>query len=413
MGDRSFVFVVFALVYTGMVLGEFPRLAVDRTGIVLLGAIALVASGHGDFSGVDVPTLLLLFSFMVISAQFRLSGFYNRISEQIAALPLSPRGLLGAVILVSGGLSALLTNDVVCLAMTGVLGEGCLRRGLSPLPYCLALACAANIGSAATLIGNPQNMLVGQILSLSFAGYAAVAFVPTLLALGSLYLVVAAMFRNVWYQSSGASNPPAGAPYSPWQAKKGMAVLGITVALFLGAPFPRELVALTAAGILLTSRTLASRATLGLVDWQLLTLFLGLFVVNDAFAQSGGLSLIEAGLTASGLSLGTLPPLTVVVTALSNIVSNVPATMLLLPLVRDVPLAGSTLALISTFAGNLVLVGSIANLIVASEAERLGVRMDWKTHARVGIPVTLVSLALALGWLLLVQAWGVPPGFRL
>ena len=149
MTGSPFVFLVFALVYAGMILGEFPRLAVDRTGIVLLGAIALVASERGDFSGVDGPTLLLLFSFMVISAQFRLSGFYTRISAWIAALPLSPRGLLGMVILVSGGLSALLTNDVICLAMTGVLGEGCLRRGLSPLPYALALACAANIGSAA------------------------------------------------------------------------------------------------------------------------------------------------------------------------------------------------------------------------------------------------------------------------
>ena len=168
MTGSPFVFLVFALVYAGMILGEFPRLAVDRTGIVLLGAIALVASERGDFSGVDGPTLLLLFSFMVISAQFRLSGFYTRISAWIAALPLSPRGLLGMVILVSGGLSALLTNDVICLAMTGVLGEGCLRRGLSPLPYALALACAANIGSAATLIGNPQNMLVVQMLHLSF-----------------------------------------------------------------------------------------------------------------------------------------------------------------------------------------------------------------------------------------------------
>ncbi len=413
MTGSPFVFLVFALVYAGMILGEFPRLAVDRTGIVLLGAIALVASERGDFSGVDGPTLLLLFSFMVISAQFRLSGFYTRISAWIAALPLSPRGLLGMVILVSGGLSALLTNDVICLAMTGVLGEGCLRRGLSPLPYALALACAANIGSAATLIGNPQNMLVGQMLHLSFGGYFLVALVPTLLSLGALHLVLSRMCRGQWTMDSRTSAPPENIPYHPWQARKGMLVLALTVALFLGAPFPRELVALAAAGVLLTSRTLASRTTLELVDWQLLVLFLGLFVVNDAFARAGGLAAIEEGLAVSGLSLRSLPSLTAVVTVLSNVVSNVPATMLLLPLTRDMPLAGSTLALVSTFAGNLLLVGSIANLIVAGEVGRLGVRMDWKTHARVGVPVTLASLAIALGWLLLLQQMELPPGLRL
>lgn len=350
---------------------------------------------------------------MVISAQFRLSGFYTRVSERIAALPLSPQGLLGAVILVAVGLSALLTNDVVCLAMTGVLGEGCLRRDLSPLPYALALACAANIGSAATLIGNPQNMLVGQVLHLSFGGYFLVALVPTLLSLGALHLILVRIFRGRWQKAAPPLEPLESTPYHPWQAQKGMLVLALTVALFLGAPFPRELVALAAAGALLTSRTLASRATLGLVDWQLLVLFLGLFVVNDAFARAGGLEAIEEGLMASGLSLRSLPSLAAVVTALSNVVSNVPATMLLLPLMRDIPLAGSTLALVSTFAGNLLLVGSIANIIVAGEAARLGVRLDWKVHARVGVPVTLVSLVIALGWLLGLSLGDLPPGIRL
>jgi len=150
-----------------------------------------------------------------------------------------------------------------------------------------------------------------------------------------------------------------------------------------------------------------------LVDWQLLVLFLGLFVVNDAFARAGGLEAIEEGLMASGLSLRSLPSLAAVVTALSNVVSNVPATMLLLPLMRDIPLAGSTLALVSTFAGNLLLVGSIANIIVAGEAARLGVRLDWKVHARVGVPVTLVSLVIALGWLLGLSLGDLPPGIRL
>ncbi len=399
MGNSSFVYVVFILVYLGMIFGRLPRLALDRTGIVVLGAIALLASGHasleGGRSGIDVSTILLLFGFMVISAQFRLGGFYSEVSRRIAGLPGSPAALLGAVIIVSGGLSALLTNDVVCLAMTPVLGRGCIRRGLNPLPFFLALACAANIGSALTLIGNPQNMLIGQYLGLSFSGYMVFAALPSVLSLLFLQGIILALFRGKFHCPMDVQEEPE-RPFDPWQTAKGGIVLGTVVLLFLFTPLSRDLVALGAAGVLLLSRTMASRRTLDTVDWQLLALFLGLFVVNGAFEAAGGLDMMKDGLSRIGVSLASPSRLYGVTTVLSNLVSNVPAVMLLLPLVRDVPEAGYILAVSSTFAGNLLIVGSIANIIVAGESERLGIPFGWKEHARVGVPVTLASLAAGL-----------------
>ena len=156
--------------------------------------------------------------------------------------------------------------------------------------------------------------------------------------------------------------------------------------------------ALTAAGVLLVSRQLASRDMIGLVDWHLLVLFIGLFVVNRAIAQSGFVGGLLMMSRMAGADLTEPPVLFAVTAVLSNIVSNVPAVMLLLPAARDAT-DGAVLALSSTLAGNLIVVGSIANIIVVDQAARLGVEIDWRRHARVGVPVTLLTLALAAGWL--------------
>jgi Na+/H+ antiporter NhaD/arsenite permease-like protein len=189
------VVAVFVTVYIGMFLGGLPGLKLDRSGVAVLGAIAvLVLSGQPlatAAQAVDVPTIVLLFAFMVVSAQMRLGGFYTAVTRRVGALALSRPGLLGATILVAGALSAVFSNDIICLAMTPVVARLCLQRGLNPVPFLLGLACAANIGSAATLIGNPQNMLIGSVLQLPFGAYMRQALVPVVLALGLLWLWLA------------------------------------------------------------------------------------------------------------------------------------------------------------------------------------------------------------------------------
>jgi Na+/H+ antiporter NhaD/arsenite permease-like protein len=395
------VILVFAFVYLGMILGEIPGLALERTGVALLGAIVLLTAGRvtpGEaWAAVDVPTIGLLFGLMVVSAQFRLGGFYSKVTRRIAAADAAPAVLLAALIAISGALSALLANDVVCLAVAPVLIEGCDRRGLNPLPFLLALACASNAGSAATLIGNPQNMLIGQKLDLPFGGYMLDAGVPAALSLLAVWALIRWQFDGNWHrQPTGieAHNPP----FNLWQTAKGFLVLTALVAAFLWSDIPREVTALSAAGLLLMSRRMASRDVLALVDWQLLVLFIGLFVVNHGLAASGALEQIFGAVRAAGVDLSHPAWLFGVTAALSNLVSNVPAVMLLLPAATH-PLAGPVLALASTLAGNLFIVGSIANIIVVDQAARLGVTITWRDHARVGVPVTVATLLIAALWL--------------
>lgn len=386
-----------------MILGEIPGLALDRSGIALLGAIAIVAGGRLSLDdawlAVDISTIALLFGLMVVSAQLRLGGFYSEVVRRIAEHTAGPERLLGSVILASGVLSAFLTNDVVCLAMAPMLVEACVRRGLAPLPYLLALACASNVGSAATLIGNPQIMLIGQSLDLSFAGYLIDGGLPAALGLGATWAIIRWQWQGRWYQETSARldrrRPPA---FDRWQTGKGLVLLALTLGAFVATPWPREVVALAVAGVLLLSRRMASREMLGLVDWHLLVLFVGLFVLNEAIDQTGVLAVLYDGLKGAGVDLTNMVWLFVLAPPLANLVSNVPAVMLLLPAISG-PLAGATLALASTLAGNLFVVGSIANIIVVEQASRQGLAIDWKAHARTGVPVTLATLAIAAAWL--------------
>ena len=401
----TLVAVVFAIVYLGMILGGLPFLQLDRTGIALLGAIALVAFGalspEEAALSIHLPTLLLLFSFMVLSAQMRLGGFYTWVTLRIAGLRLSPPALLAATMAAVAALSAVFSNDVVCLAIAPVLADACLRRGIDPVPYLLGLACAANIGSAATLIGNPQNMLIGQVLALPFAAYSLEALVPVLLSLVLAWAIIAWQLRRsvpAPKQVAPERREGAYATFDPWQTAKGLAVAAALMMVFLFTSWPREVAALTGAGLLLMSRRLHSNKMLGLVDWELLVLFIGLFVVNHAFERTGLAGGALATLADAGAPLAAPVPLFAATFVLSNAVSNVPAVMLLLPAATE-PFSGPMLALVSTLAGNLLIVGSIANIIVVDAARRRGVEIDWLRHALTGVPVTLASLAVAGAWL--------------
>jgi Na+/H+ antiporter NhaD/arsenite permease-like protein len=398
---------IFVTVYLGMILGGLPRLKLDRSGVALLGAIGMIGLGAMNTEqaarAVDLPTVLLLFSFMVVSAQMRLGGFNTWVAWRVAMAPLPRAALLVALIAVAAALSAVFSNDIVCLAMTPVVVKLCRRRGLNPVPFLLGLACAANIGSAATLIGNPQNMLIGSVMQLPFAPYVQRALVPVLLSLLVLWTWL------VWgpgakdndndpltgtHEANVATTAPAeGFELDVWQTTKGLTVAGALLLVFLFTDWPREVAALLGAAVLLLSRRLHTADVMGFVDWPLLVLFMGLFVVNHGFEGTGLAAQAVVWLGTKGVHLSDPGALLMVGVALSNLVSNVPAVMLLLPHLKGFE-AGATLALVSTFAGNLLLVGSIANLIVVDLAKKEGVVIDWRIHARVGLPVTLLTLVV-------------------
>ena len=399
------ILIIFLIVYLGMILGGLPFLQLDRTGVALLGAIALIGidalSLDEAVAAIDLPTMILLFSFMVISAQMRLGGFYDWITHRLAGLALRPASLLAVLVVITAALSAIFSNDIVCLAIAPVLIDACRRRQLAPLPFLLALAVAANIGSAATLIGNPQNMLIGQTLRLPFGAYFLKALLPVTVGLFISWALIVRQVGGRWKETGGVANaaaaPGAGAeklPFDAWQTAKGLVIAGTLLVAFLVAPWPREHMALIGAGILLMSRRLHSRKMLGLVDWELLVLFMSLFVVNHALQRTGMPADAMAYLAAAGVRLDQPGSLFMATFLLSNLVSNVPAVMLLLPAVHH-EIGGVLLALVSTLAGNLLIVGSIANIIVVDAAARHGIAIDWKSHARVGVPVTVATLAVS------------------
>lgn len=397
---------VFAVVYLGMFLGGLPRLRLDRTGVAVLGAIAMIAVNGWSVAeaaaAIDLPTVVLLFAFMLVSAQMRLGGFYAAVTRAVGGWPLPPAALMGALLAVVAVLSAVFSNDVVCLAVTPVVVRIAWRRGWDPIPWLVGVACASNIGSAATLIGNPQNMLIGSVMGVPFGAYLQAALPPVLLALVGLWGLM--VWRLRVGQRSGAVVVPAsasevddGPPFDRWQATKGLLVAGALLVVFLFTDWPREVAALVAAGVLLLSRRMHSSQVMGLVDWPLLLLFAGLFIVNHGFEGTGLAARAVAALAAQGITLADPLVLAVTGVTLSNLVSNVPAVMLLLPHLGDHAQA-VTLALVSTYAGNLLLVGSIANLIVADLAGRDGIAIDWRRHAAVGVPATAISLLTWWAW---------------
>jgi Na+/H+ antiporter NhaD/arsenite permease-like protein len=402
-----FVLAVFALAYLGMALGRLPGLALDRSGIAIVAAIALVAGGALPESrvagAIHFPTLILLFSLMILSARFAAAGFYDAAAAWIARAAGGPTRLLALTVAVGGALSAVLVNDVVVFVMTPLLVRGLAARGLDPRPFLAGLAGAANAGSAATLIGNPQNIVIGQVGGLDFWSFAAVCAPPALAALAVVFVAV----RLAWARVLAApvrgtlgvsNNHPAPSLDRPQTLRAVGATLAL-LALF-ATPVPRELAALAVAGLLLTSRRYATRDMLSSVDWPLLLLFTGLFVVNAALAETGKPAAALAWLAERGVVPDRLAVVAPLMLVLSNTIGNVPAVVMLLGVAPGMP-AGAlhALALASTLAGNLLLVGSIANLIVAERAASAGARFGFADQARAGIPMTLASMAIAGAWL--------------
>ena len=305
---------------------------------------------------------------------------------------------MGLTILVAGTLSAVLANDVVVFAMTPMLIRGLAMRGLDPCPYLIGLAGAANAGSAATLIGNPQNILIGQVGRLDFSEFFLVCAPPALFGLLAVFTVAWLVWRRRFTRDAA---PDAGIVV-PAMDRPGLgkAVLATLALLTLFAtPLPHVSGVLIIAGALLISRRLATRDILGLVDWHLLVLFGGLFVVTAALAATGLPSDLLRVMTAAGIAPTSLPALSALALAGSNTIGNVPIVVLLLAVLQDLPAETLyVLAVLSTLAGNLLIVGSLANIIVVERARQSGVLLGFAEHARCGVPMTLLSFAAAIGW---------------
>lgn len=402
------VVAVFGGVYIGMALGRWPGLAINRTGIALIGALVLLLSGAVDgdaaLASVDFATLSVLMTLMVLSSQYAASGFFDWIGNRITHLDLTPRGLLAGVIAICGGLSAVMTNDVVVWAVTPILIQGVMARRLDPRPYVIAVACAANAGSAATLIGNPQNLMIAEFGQLDFTAFLLACGVPALIGLLIVYGVIGfgPMTRAAFDPVPNGSALDKGTAIilDRLMLIKAVAATLAVIAIFIFVE-DRALWSLLIVAVLLLSRRLGTDQVLGRVDWHLLALFCGLFIVTGAMAGDDAIAAFFRD-ALSGLRIDNPAVLATLSLAGSNTIGNVPLVMMLLSLGPDwTPELLHGLAVFSTLSGNFLIVGSVANIIAVEQARAAGITIGFGYYARIGIPVTLISLAFAWGWIML------------
>lgn len=401
---------IFLLVYVALAVGHLPGFRLDRTGAVVVGALAMLVTnriGEGAaWDAIDYKAIWLLFGLMIVSGGFVVSGFYAWVAARVASLQVKPAVLLALLVATGGVLSAFLTNNVVVVAMTPLLVAITLSRGLNPVPFLIGFCFACNAGAAATIIGSPKNMIAAQALGLSFNGFLKVALVPALLTLPLVWAVIVWLYRKRWTLAPTEPVPaPAITPVDKREAiKTGVIMLAVILA-FVVTSWPHELVALGAAAIMLVSRSVSSKDVVKAVDGNLLLLLMGLFVVNAAFAATGVPQKVIADLASAGVDLTHPLALLGAGSVLSNIVGNNPTVMLIAPLLghaADPQALGAALILGTSFASNLVIFGSLAGIIVVEQAAAHGVRIGLAEYSRAGIPVALISLVVAAAWIGLV-----------
>lgn len=400
---------VFGWTYVGLAIGKVPGLRTDRAGIALIGAAAMLAfqltSVEDAVRTISFDTIGLLLGMMILVAHLDLGGFFKRAIHLAERWVRTPHALLAATLLLSGVLSALLVNDIVCLALPPLVLHLARRLGYHPVPHLLAVATASNIGSVATIIGNPQNMIIGIESGVTFGRFSARLTPIALLGLAIDFILIAWIYRRTLSRQAVPTFRPQARKTSPRKPRdrllaQSVGVAAVTVALFF-TDLPKATVALSAAALLLLGR-IRPRKIYSRVDWPLLVMFASLFVVVGVFNREvvGGWGLESWPLLGESPVLG----LSLVSAALSNLVSNVPAVLLFRAPINALPLemqetAWLALAMSSTLAGNLTILGSVANLIVVEEARREGIAISLGEYCRLGVPLTVATLVVGIAWL--------------
>jgi Na+/H+ antiporter NhaD/arsenite permease-like protein len=395
--------IIFIGSYLALAIGRIPGLNIDRAGIALVGAGLMVASGalplEDAYKAVDGDTITLLLGMMIVVASLRLSGFFAVANAWVIEHAKRPLILLGAIVATSGVFSAFLVNDAICLVLTPLVLELTLALGRRPAPYLLAVAMASNVGSTATITGNPQNMMIGSFSQIPYTRFA-LALGPV--ALVGLILTVAliALFHREEFVGGVRleASPPKFNVNRALVIRALLATL-VLIALFFAGVVPAK-AALVIGGLLLLTRRVKSRRVYADIDWSLLLMFGGLFIIV-AGAQ---LALLTPDIIADvgRLHLDQVPVLSALTAVLSNLVSNVPAVLMLKPFVealKDHDRAWLVIAMASTLAGNFTVLGSIANLIVVQRAAASGVTISFWDYFRVGAPLTILTLAIGTLWL--------------
>ncbi len=392
-------YLIFAATYFVLAIGRLPGFRVDRTGAAVIGASLMLAANvltvEEAYAAVNYDTIILLFGMMIVVANLRLSGFFALVSAWVVRHARRPLLLLCGIVAVSGVFSAFFVNDTMCLVLTPLVLEVTRQLRRNPLPYLLAVAMASNVGSVATITGNPQNMMIATYSGIGYVRFTA-ALAPIAAAGLALTVVVIAWIYRAEFRGAAALEvqPHTGHVYRPLMWKSLAASCAMIVFFFAGWPAPK--VAVIAGAMLLVTRRIKPERIYREIDWSLLVMFVGLFIVIAALEKTPLPQNLFAA--ATRYHLERTAPMAVFAALLSNLVSNVPAVLVFksfVPHLADPVHAWLTLAMSSTLAGNLTVLGSVANLIVVQRARR-EIRIGFWEYARAGVPLTLLTLGLGI-----------------
>ena len=390
---------IFSGTYFVLSVGRMPGFRIDRTGAAIIGAALMVAfcvlTMDEAIRSVNHETLILLFGMMIVVANLRLSGFFAMVSAWVVEHTHHPLALLAAIVLVSRVLSAFFVNDMMCLVLAPLVLDIASRLRRNPVPYLLAVAMAANIGSAATITGNPQNMMIGSFSQIPYRSFAAAIAPISAIGLFLTVVLIAAMYRREFIGVPRIDIEKPRVRVNKALLWKSVTAAGAMIVLFfMGLSVPK--VAVVTGAILLITRRVKPEKVYREIDWSLLVLFIGLFVVIAGMEKT----LLTGDILAlvKRLQLDRTGVLAVWSAILSNLVSNVPAVLVFKPFISKLSHpqhAWLTLAMSSTLAGNLTVLGSIANLIVIERA-RHAIRISFLEYRKVGVPLTLLTLWIGI-----------------
>jgi len=382
--------------YFGLAFGRFPGLRMNRTTIALSGVAILITLGTLSaaevWSAINGETILFLLGMMIVNTHLSYAGFFQFALQRIIQWVNSPFTLLVMLTFSSGVLSMLFLNDTIALIFTPLTLLLTQQLKLNPIPYLLTVAAATNIGSVATINGNPQNLIIGSISDISYLDFA-LALTPVAV----FGLIIQILWLIILYPEARSLSPLPSPPplkyrlHKPLLFKTLIVNFAILIGLIIGLPLAET--AFVGGAVLLITRRLKPERILREIDWNLLVLFSGLFILTEA-SQELNLFTPFTHLVETPSGLVTLS------TVLSNIISNVPTVLLLQTLIpQDDQQSWLLLAASSTLAGNLTLFGAMANLIVVEVASKRGYQLGIWQHLRFGFPLTLVTLIFSYFWL--------------
>ena len=392
----SIILLVTLVVFT---LGKSPVFRVDRAGMSIIGASLMIGFGiltiEEAMQAIDAGTIIVLFSLMVVVSNLKLAGFFSYIGKLVFAHIHTGKTLLLTVIFMSGILSSIVINDIVCLLFTPVVIMICLNVKVNPVPYLLAIAMASNLGSACTFIGNPQNILIGNLSKISAGEYFMNTAILSFLGLLMLYMAIMFIYKrdlNVDFAYKAKYNKMI----HKYLLAKTLLVLALIISFYLWG-IDLSLTASLGAAFLLISTRIKPNRVYEDIDFNLLIMFIGLFIIMSGVEKSGLLNLINGYLSIEYMK--EIPLFAVMSIILSNIVSNVPAVLLLkYYILPDEQILWQVLALFSTIAGNLTVFGSIANLIVLEVAKKQGIEISSKEYFKIGFPLTIILAIISVMW---------------